>query len=103
MKANIIEEISTSSCYQVIGLAYMKNGCCSDRPVAITASTSGVISAQCACGGWCTNGHKTATAALLEYRHMSNGRGLWDYQKMDGRVHDLELAIARIERSGRSD
>lgn len=93
----IHEDICVSDVYEVIGIVYVKNGCCEDRPVAITKS-GGVISCQCACGGWCTNGHKTATAAVLEYRHMSRGHGCWNISKLSDKLARLENMIFDVDR-----
>ena len=89
----VINEAIETGVYLPIGLVYMKNGCCEDRPVVITRSAAGAISAQCACGGWCTNGHRTATAAILEYRHMSAGRGIWDHAQLGDKIEHLENAV----------
>ena len=58
------------------------NGCCDKKFFILTANEadnwkSGInYSCQCACGGWCTNGHETEQEAVEEYRKMCN-----DYQK----------------------
>lgn len=57
-----------------IGFVRDYNGCCSDRPILITANKAEYrlnYSCQCACGMWCTNGHKTASEALKEYEEMT--------------------------------
>lgn len=62
--------------YSVMGLVYMKNGCCSDKPVLITKNNirGGTnYSCQCACGIWCTTGHPTVAGAVKDYQTMSNG------------------------------
>lgn len=58
-----------------IGIVSIENGCCKDRSVAITKNWIGPekrwnYSCQCACGMWCTSGHRTAGAALSEYEEM---------------------------------
>lgn len=64
--------------YTVIGIVYMKNGCCNDQPVLLTANRcthwkEGInYSCQCGCGGWCTNGHDSASGALQEYEGMTS-------------------------------
>lgn len=72
--------VTVSKCYAVIGIVSTKNGCCADRPVLITVNRCEVsperpaginYSCQCACGGWCTNGHADAAGALAEYEAMS--------------------------------
>ena len=61
----------------VIGIVYMKNGCCKDQPVLITANRHPEVginySCQCGCGMWCTTGHPTPVGALKDYQTMSNG------------------------------
>ena len=55
----------------VIGAVNMKNKCCEDKPVLITKTNSiEVYSCQCACGGWCTNGHSDPADAIEEYESM---------------------------------
>lgn len=64
------------------------NGCCEKDFFILTSnkSTGGInYSCQCACNGWCTNGHATAQAAIDEYRamcklHEAEKRGIrkWD-------------------------
>lgn len=94
------EELEVGRPYAVIGLVYMKNGCCEDKPVVITQARTpgGAISCQCACGGWCTNGHRTATAAVLEYNHMSKGHCNWDMTKMSGRLQELARIVESVAR-----
>jgi len=64
--------------YRVHGVVFMKNGCCEDQPVLITAnynpSVEGGVnySCQCGCGIWCTTGHPTPVGALRDYQTMSN-------------------------------
>ncbi len=52
-----------------------RNGCCPDLPYLLTSNLTldGSInySCQCACGGWCTNGHITPVGAIAEYKRMS--------------------------------
>ena len=94
------EEIETGGQYTVMGIVYMKNGCCDDRPVVITKARmpGGAISCQCACGGWCTNGHQTATAAVLEYKYMTEReRGIWDAAKLESKIRELERVISGVE------
>ena len=92
------EEIETGRSYKPFGVIYLKNnGCCPGKPIALTISSAGAISAQCVCGGWCTNGHKTATAAVLEYRHMNQGRGIWDYAKLGGKIRNLEECVLGVD------
>lgn len=94
----ISEEINVSRCYEQFGIIFLENnGCCPGRPVVLTRSGRGVISAQCACGGWCTNGHRTATAAVKEYEHMSAGRGLWDAASLEGKIRDLEECVLGVD------
>ncbi len=63
--------------YTVIGIVNMRNGCCNDQPILLTSNRcdqwkDGInYSCQCGCGGWCTNGHSTASAALMEYERMT--------------------------------
>lgn len=60
----------------VVGIVYMKNGCCDNQPVLITANyhkPTGInYSCQCGCGAWCTTGHPTPVGALRDYQTMSN-------------------------------
>lgn len=59
----------------VVGLIYMKNGCCKDKPVLVTKnSIRGYenYSCQCACGIWSTTGHPTIAGAVKNYQTMSN-------------------------------
>ena len=63
----------------VMGIVYIKNGCCEDQPVLITANYNSAVpnhvnySCQCGCGMWCTTGHPTPVGALKDYQTMSNG------------------------------
>ena len=76
-KLFVYNEDNVSSSYNVIGIIHMKNGCCKDQSVLLTANNcshwkNGInYSCQCACGGWCTNGHSSASEALKEYEKMS--------------------------------
>lgn len=67
--------VAISPQYWIIGAVHIKNGCCKDRPVIITVNKSPLgglnYSCQCACGGWCTTGHASASKALEEYEVMS--------------------------------
>lgn len=60
----------------VTGIVYMRNGCCEDKPVLVTANLMGDgrinYSCQCKCGMWCTTGHPTSVGALRDYQTMSN-------------------------------
>ena len=94
MDVDVRELIECTPGFYPVGLIYMKNGCCEDRPVVITVSGSGYYSCQCACGGWCTNGHRTATVAVLEYKHMSKGKGNWNMSNPN--IEALEDAIVRF-------
>lgn len=62
----------------VIGVVNIKNGCCNDRPVLITANhthNGGInYACQCSCGCWCTTGHRTVSDAVKDYEHMNEGR-----------------------------
>lgn len=62
--------------FLVTGIVNMRNGCCDNQPVLITASynakTGIVYSCQCGCGAWCTTGHPTPVGALKDYQTMSN-------------------------------
>lgn len=64
-----------------VGFVYIRNGCCKNRPVIITenelANGKKNYSAQCACGGWCTTGCKTASDALQHYERMTAGENLY--------------------------
>lgn len=94
----IHEEIETGRSYKPFGVIYLKNnGCCPGKPIALTISSAGAISAQCVCGGWCTNGHKTATAAVKEYEHMNKGRGIWDHARVGEWLKELERSIQRMD------
>lgn len=68
---------NVGSTYTVMGIVWMKNACCKDQPVLITAnahSNGGInYSCQCGCGAWCTTGHPTPVGALKDYQTMSNG------------------------------
>lgn len=67
---------NVSPAYTVVGLAYMKNGCCKDKPVLITKNSirgGENYSCQCSCGIWCTTGHPTIAGAVKDYQTMSNG------------------------------
>lgn len=67
--------------FEPIGAVYIKNGCCKNRPVLITANrtTSGRLnfSCQCACGLWCTSGARSASGALQQWERMSAGEDLY--------------------------
>ena len=69
-------EVATYGPYIMVGSVRIKNGCCKNKPVMITVNPlrAGRLnySCQCACGGWCTSGHSTASKALEEYEEMSN-------------------------------
>ena len=92
------ELIYLSKQYKPVAVVYMKNGCCPDKPVIVVKTKNGVVSAQCACGMWCTNGHRTATVAVKEYERMSNGRGIWNSPK--DRVQTLEDMICDLNSRG---
>lgn len=51
------------------------NGCCEGWPIVITTNLrpdgSTNYSAQCACDGWCTNGHNTPQETVDEYWRMT--------------------------------
>lgn len=93
----IREEIEVGRMYKPIGIVYMKNGCCKDRPVVLTRSICGAYSAQCACDGWCTGGHMTATAAIKEYEHMSAGRGIWNVAALGEKIMELEACVLGVD------
>ena len=97
MEIRVNETIEIGSGYKPVGLVFMKNGCCEGRPVVITLSDAGAWSCQCSCGLWCTNGHATATAAVLEYARMSKGHGIWDKWKIEGDLQSLEEAVNRLK------
>lgn len=66
--------VSVSRPYYTIGLVRDHNGCCSNRPILITGNKVDDhinYSCQCACGMWCTNGHRSASEALKEYEEMT--------------------------------
>ena len=74
--------ISVRSEYQVKRVIWMKNGCCPDLPVLLTANwikedSRWNYSCQCACDGWCTTGCKTPEEAIDHYRMMSDGENLY--------------------------
>lgn len=74
--------ISVRSKYQVRRVIWMKNGCCRDLPVLLTANwikedSRWNYSCQCACDGWCTTGCKTPEEAIDHYRRMSDGENLY--------------------------
>ena len=92
----INEKLEVGRSYTPVGLMFISNGCCPGRPVVITRSFSGSYSCQCACGMWCTNGHKTATAAVLEYQHMSKGRGIWDAERIRDKLERLTDAVEGV-------
>ena len=74
--------ISVRSPYQVKQVIWMKNGCCKDLPVLLTANwikedSRWNYSCQCACDGWCTTGCKTPEDAIDHYKRMSNGEHLY--------------------------
>ena len=94
MQIRVNEEIEISSLYTVEGLVFMKNGCCEGRPVVITKSTLGGYSCQCSCGGWSSNGHKTRASAVLEYRRMSKGKGLYPEEQLRA----VDKAIVEVMR-----
>lgn len=95
MVITVTEEIHIGKQYKPFGIVWPeKNGCCKGRPIVLTKSGYGVISAQCACGGWCTNGHKTATVAVKEYECMSR-RGVWD--NFQSRINELEDMVIRLK------
>ena len=69
------DESKVHSPYHVLGIVYMKNGCCKDNPVLITVNNfhgKANYSCQCGCGMWCTTGHPTPVGALRDYQTMSN-------------------------------
>lgn len=66
--------VNISSPYRVMGIVNDNNGCCEDRPILITGNKIHNhinYSCQCACGMWCTSGHRTASEALREYEVMT--------------------------------
>lgn len=67
--------VRCSSHYIPHSIIWMRNGCCRKEPVLITTNEKpggGVnFSGQCACGGWCTNGHDTPEACVMEYQRMT--------------------------------
>ena len=74
--------VSVRSEYQVKRVIWMKNGCCPDLPVLLTANwikedSRWNYSCQCACDGWCTTGCKTPEEAIDHYRRMSDGENLY--------------------------
>lgn len=83
--------------YDLVGLVFMENGCCPGRPVLITMSPAGAYSTQCACGGWCSNGHQTATAAVKEYEHMNRGLGIWDASMIEDKLREAERHIEGMD------
>ena len=97
MRIGIEEQVEVMPGYKVIGLVFMKNGCCEDRPVVVTVSSEGYYSTQCACNGWCSNGHEIATAAVLEYEHMSRGLGIWDHAQVEDKLSNLTQAVRRLK------
>lgn len=65
--------------YRPIAFHLIENNGCCDKPFFIlTANPSdswpgGInYSCQCACGGWCTNGHDNEADAVEEYKQMCN-------------------------------
>lgn len=97
MQIRVNEIIEIGSGYKPIGLIFMKNGCCEGRPVVVTRSDMGAWSCQCSCGAWCTNGHATATAAVLEYEHMSRGLGIWDHAQVEDKLSNLTQAVRGLK------
>lgn len=72
-KLNFDVACSIPTGVHVIGVLHMKNKCCKNKHVLITQTNElEVYSCQCACGGWCTNGHKHISDAIREYEKMSN-------------------------------
>jgi len=71
-----LKDAQVKNNYIVTGIVYMKNGCCKDKPVLVTANylDDGRVnySCQCNCGFWCTTGHPTPIGALRDYQTMSN-------------------------------
>ena len=74
-----------------------KNGCCRKLPILIV--TNEVIdydsatvrinySGQCACGGWCTSGQRTAQEALDQYDRMT-------YREMHHLPSEYDSALVR--------
>lgn len=66
---------NVSPVYHVMGIVYMHNGCCKNKPVLITENhyKQGInYSCQCSCGTWCTTGHPTVAGAVKDYQTMSN-------------------------------
>lgn len=75
-KSFIFDSDNISPAYTPVGIVFVKNGCCSDKPILITKNMfhgKANYSCQCACGTWCTTGHPTPTGALKDYQTMSNG------------------------------
>lgn len=65
---------TVSDSFHVIGVVNDFNGCCQDRPILITGNKVDNhinYSCQCACGMWCTSGHRTASEAFKEYERMT--------------------------------
>lgn len=60
--------------YKIVEVLHTVNGCCPGRPVIITSNPTmdghTNYSAQCACGGWCTTGRRTARGAAEEWQKM---------------------------------
>lgn len=54
--------------------AEYKNGCCAAKPIELRAVVHDdgktVYSCTCACGVWCTTGHRTPAEAIMEYEVM---------------------------------
>lgn len=94
----ISNEINVSRHYEPFGIVWLEhNGCCQNEPIVLTRSRRGAVSAQCACGMWCTNGHRTATAAVKEYEHMSAGRGIWDAARLKDMIENLEECVLGVD------
>ena len=86
--------------YRVEGVVYgHKNGCCKRLPILITANVVPPYngeparhnySGQCACGGWCTSGQRTAQEALDQYDRMT-------YRQMHKLPSEYDSALIRGE------
>ena len=76
------DRIHVKKPYKVTKVISMKNGCCEDLPVFLTANyikneNRWNYSCQCACDGWCTTGCNTPEEAIDHYRRMSKGENLY--------------------------
>lgn len=75
-----IDQVKVKPCYTPVAIINTRNGCCPEKPVIlaenIVKDSDGKqrinYSCQCACDGWCTNGHRSAPEAIAEYREMTD-------------------------------